>query len=430
MVDKIKRLGMNRKNRWLYSLTALILILGLAVLLYLERRVVSDRRVAYENARDLLGRERILKTNDDIRISFSTIESLASSILKNPFIKDIYISKVVAGRGEHVIIPFYYYLLPDNRKPNLKSKHLIREPLSEGDEILGYLYIIPNNNIILSVRAVAVTFALFLLLTLVSLFSRVHAQERVITATTIELEEKRREMIRLERLALAGQVSANILHDIKKPVLNIKQESQELENLTSPEKVRAIALGIREQVDLFFGILHDLGLERFVKASEGGEEFLSVNDILERSCRLVRYERGSVEVKYDLAKNLPLLFAHPSKMIQLFSNIILNAYQAMGGKGELFLRTGQEAGAIQIEIKDTGPGIPPDMLPRLFTPFFTMRGASALGEEGTGLGLYISKNIVDDMKGGIRVESTVGKGTKLLITLPVPEKVEAILGKS
>jgi len=428
MVDKVKRLGMNRKNRWLYGLTALILILGLAVLLYLERRVVSDRRVAFENARDLLGRERILKTNDDIRISFSTIASLASSILKNPFIKDIYITKVVAGRGEHVIIPFYYYLLPENRRPNLAR--LIREPLSEGDEILGYLYIIPNNNIILSVRAVAVTFALFLLLTLVSLFSRVHAQERVITATTIELEEKRREMIRLERLALAGQVSANILHDIKKPVLNIKQESQELENLTSPEEVRAIALGIREQVDLFFGILHDLGLERFVKASEGGEEFLSVNDILERSCRLVRYERGSVEVKYDLAKNLPLLFAHPSKMIQLFSNIILNAYQAMGGKGELFLRTGLEAGAIQIEIKDIGPGIPPDMLPRLFTPFFTMRGASALGEEGTGLGLYISKNIVDDMKGEIRVESAVGKGTKFLITLPVPEKVEVILGKS
>lgn len=423
-------MGMNRKNTWLYGLTALILILGLAVLLYLERRVVSDRRAAFENARDLLGRERILKTNDDIRISFSTIESLVSSILKNPFIKDIYITKVVAGRGEHVIIPFYYYLLPENSRPNLKSKHLIHEPLSEGDEILGYLYIIPNNNIILSVRAVAVTFALILLLTLVSLFSRVHAQERVITTTTIELEEKRREMIRLERLALAGQVSANILHDIKKPVLNIKQESQELENLTSPEEVRGIALGIREQVDLFFGILHDLGLERFVKASEGGEEFVSVNDILERSCRLVRYERGSVEVKYDLVKNLPLLFAHPSKMIQLFSNIILNAYQAMGGKGDLFLRTGQEAGAIQIEMKDTGPGIPPDMLPRLFTPFFTMRGASALGEEGTGLGLYISKNIVDDMKGEIRVESAVGKGTKFLITLPVPEKVEVILGKS
>jgi len=428
MFDKIKRLYVSRKNAWLYGLTALILILGLAVLLYLERRVVSDRRAAFENARDLLGRERILKTNDDIHISFSEIESLVSSILKNPFIKDIYITKVIAGRGEHVIIPFYYYLLPDNRRPNLSR--LIREPLSEGGEILGYLYIVPNNNIILSVRAVAVTFALFLLLTLVSLFSRVHAQEQVITATTIELEEKRREMIRLERLALAGQVSANILHDIKKPVLNIKQESQELEKLTSPEEVRGIALGIREQVDLFFGILHDLGLERFVKASEGGEEFLSVNDILERSCRLVRYERGSVEVKFDLAKNLPLLFAHPSKMIQLFSNIILNAYQAMGGKGELLLRTGQEAGSIQIEIKDTGPGIPHDVIPRLFTPFFTMRSASSLGDEGTGLGLYISKNIVDDMKGEIHVESTVGKGTKFIITLPVPEKMEVILGKS
>lgn len=417
MVDNVQRDRAERKNSWLYGLMVLILVFGLAVLIYLERQIVSDRRIAFENAATLLNRERVLKNPDNVRISSDGLKTLAATIRKNPFIKDIYVSKIIAGRGEHVVFPFHYETLLPPRKKNLKR--LIRAPLEENGNVWGYLYIEPNNNIIVSVRAAAAAFSLLLILSLVAFYRRVHTQERVITETSFALDERRRELIRLERLALAGMLTANILHDIKKPVLNIKQEAQDMERQPDEKTARAAARSIQEQVELFFNILRDLGLERFVKAREGGEEFVDVNEILERACRLVRYECGSSEVVFDLAEKLPALLARPTRLIQLFSNLILNAFQAMKGSGKLAIRTAFQDGAIHVEITDTGPGIPPELIKKIFNPFFSTRSGETGGEEGSGLGLFISKNIVDDMKGELRVESSPGKGAKFAIVLPV-----------
>jgi len=410
----------DRQNSLLYFLTVLILVLGLSILVYLERRVVSDRRASIDNARDLIGKERILKAGDDIRISFSTIESLAGSIKKNPYINDLYVSKIIARRGEHVVYPFFFNALPENRRPELAR--LTREPLTEGDITLGYLYIKLNNRIITGVRAAVAFFVVLLLLTLFSFYSRVYAQQRVISKTTIELREKRDEMIRLERLALAGQLSANILHDLKKPVLNIKQEAQDYGEVSREKAALESTKNILEQVDLFFGILRELGLERFVKARQGGEEYVDVNEMLRRSLRLVRYERGGVRLSEDLEEGLPLLLAHPYKIIQLFSNLILNAYQAMKGQGTLSLKSSARGERIRIEIADTGPGIPPEIAGKLFTPFFTTRQEGDGEGEGTGLGLYISRNIVEELGGKIRLESEPGKGARFHVEFPAGEK--------
>jgi signal transduction histidine kinase len=417
------KINIFRKNIFLYGLTFLILTLGLSVLIYLERRIVRDRQAAIDNARDLLGKETILKARDDIRISFSRIESLAQTIQKNPFIREIYVSKLLNDNRERILYPFYWETLPQNKKAKLPL--LKKIPLfSDNNEILGYLYINLNNRILLGVRGAVALFAFFLILTLVSYLSRVRSQERIITETTVELEEKRKELIRLERLALAGQLTANILHDIKKPVLNIKQEALELMDNTPDVEIKQTALGILQQVDLFFNILRDLGLERFVKAREEGEEYVDINDMLNRSCSLVRYEQGSIEVKKEYETNPPLLLAHPYKIIQVFSNLILNAFQAMKGKGALVLRTRRQKNEIRVEIADKGPGIPPDMIPKMFTPFFTTRDKGGIEEQGTGLGLYISKNIIDDLKGKIHVQSSPDEGTTFYITLPLVEKVK------
>lgn len=403
------------KNVILYGLTALILAAGLALLIYLERRIVGDRRAAIDNARNLIGRERVLKATDDIRISFSTIEALASSVVRSPFINRIYISKLTPVGDEQVIHPFYYAAKTGDQLP---PGELVREPLVDNGKTLGYLYLDMNNRIIIGVRAAAGSFAVLLILTFISFYLRVSAQQKVISATTVELEEKRREMIRLERLALAGQLSANIIHDIKKPVLNIKQETQDLKDLSQSES-RNIAERIREQVDLFFNILRDLGLERFVKAHDGGNEFVDLNEILDRSLRLVRYEKGAVEVRKEYSGKIPLVLAQPYKLIQLFSNLILNAYQAMQGNGTLTLSTKERDGFAVITISDNGPGIPQENIPKLFTPFFTTRSkAKPREEEGTGLGLYISKNIIEEMHGAIKVESEPGKGAAFIIRLP------------
>jgi len=405
------------KNRLFYGLNAAILLFGLTLLIILERRVVSDRHAVFENARELIGAERILRTPDDPNVSFAAIESIASSIRKNPFIRDLCVSKITRRRGEIFIHPFYLGGMPPDKAPDLRR--FSRLNLGDPSRILGHLYILPNNRVIYGVRAAAAAFALLLVLTLVSGARRVRAQEKVISATTVELEEKGRELIRLERLALAGQLSANILHDIKKPVLNIRQEVRDLEQAAEKVNLGMTCSNILEQVDLFFNILRDLGLERFVKAREGGGEFLDVNEILDRSLRLVRYERGGVAVESRLAAALPLVFAEPSPLIQVFSNIILNAYQAMKGRGTLTLATTAASDGVSIIISDTGPGIRPDLVPRLFTPFFTTRPKAGPGEEeGTGLGLYISRNILDRLNGTITVESVPGQGAAFHITLP------------
>jgi len=411
-----------KKNIFLYGLGVLILALGFSVLVYLERRVVSDRKATVENAKALLGRERLLKAPDDIRISFSSVESLARSLMKNPFIKQIMIAKIVSGE-EVIIYPFYHAALSGEKQTSYKRWK--KEPLVENEKLLGYLYIDLNNRIITGVRLAAASFAILLFLTLISYYIRVHTQEQVISKTSVELEEKTREMIRLERLALAGQLTANILHDIKKPVLNIKEEARDFREGASPEENRSMAQNILDQVDLFFQILRELSLERFVKAREDREEYVDINEMLDRSCALVRYEQGSVLVNKEYEKDISLVFAHPYKLIQLFSNLILNAYQAMEGKGTLVLKTRALKKEIQAEISDTGPGIAPEDTSRLFTPFFTTRGKSAGGEEGTGLGLYISKNIVDELSGKIKVNSAPGRGTTFIINLPVKEKKQA-----
>lgn len=412
-----------RKNALLYGLTFLILAFGLAVLIFLERRIVRDRQAALDNARDLLAKDAVLKAKDDIRISFSRIESLAYTIQKNPFIREIYVSKLTFDQQERILFPFYFEALPSNKKAKLSL--LKKIPLSsDNNQILGYLYIDLNNRILLGVRGAVASFAFFLILTLTSYFSRVRSQERVITETTVELEEITKQLIRLERLALAGQLTANILHDIKKPVLNIKQEAREITETIPDATLKQSAQNILQQVDLFFNILRDLGLERFVKASQGGAEYVDINDMLNRSCSLVRYEQGSVEVRKEYEKDIPLLLAHPYKIIQVFSNLILNAFQAMQSKGALVLRTKRHKNEIRVEIADSGPGIPPGIIPKLFKPFFSTRDKGAIEEQGSGLGLYISKNIIDDLKGKIHAQSAPDQGATFYISLPISEKMK------
>ena len=227
-------------------------------------------------------------------------------------------------------------------------------------------------------------------------------------------------MVRLERLALAGQLSANIFHDIKKPVANIKHSLADLEMIMRDLAGGSPALrNIREQTDLFFTILRDLGLERFVRAKDSDKEYVDLHDILRRSCALAQYERGKVEINWDLDKTRPpLVLAPPYRLIQVFSNLTLNAYQAMNGEGKLTFRTHVSDGRVMAEVVDTGPGVAPPMRARLFEPF----ESSKPEDEGTGLGLYISRSIIEELGGSLRLAeagASDAPGARFVVELPV-----------
>ena len=127
-------------------------------------------------------------------------------------------------------------------------------------------------------------------------------------------------------------------------------------------------------------------------------------------------ERG-VEVEWRPAGDLPALKLVPDRMQQVFLNLLLNALDAMPDGGRLRVSTGcaGEQAQVWIAFADTGRGIAPDALPHIFDPFYTTKS------EGLGLGLYITRNIVEEHGGRIEVESLLGEGTTFTVWLPAPE---------
>jgi signal transduction histidine kinase len=131
--------------------------------------------------------------------------------------------------------------------------------------------------------------------------------------------------------------------------------------------------------------------------------------------------RGEVEVRVSLAQELPLIQADQHQLMQLFTNLLMNAYEAMGGRGHISITGGRvslEDGAdgrdaVLVEVADDGPGIPPDVAEKVFAPFFTTK------PQGSGLGLAIVRKIVDAHDGRIDMRTAQGEGTTIRLTLPV-----------
>jgi signal transduction histidine kinase len=126
--------------------------------------------------------------------------------------------------------------------------------------------------------------------------------------------------------------------------------------------------------------------------------------------------KSGVTVVRDYAPDLPRICARGGELNQVWTNLIDNALDAMGGQGELRVRTAREPGGVLVEIGDTGSGIPPEVLPRIFDPFFTTKGVG----EGTGLGLDTACRIIRNHHGTIRAESTPGD-TRFQVRLPLTQ---------
>jgi signal transduction histidine kinase len=127
-----------------------------------------------------------------------------------------------------------------------------------------------------------------------------------------------------------------------------------------------------------------------------------------------QFQKAGVSTDVNLADNLPVIRGNSGKLQQVFLNLLINARDAMPEGGVLRLRSRAEAGFAVIEVADTGQGIPPEHLARIYDPFFTTKGP----KKGTGLGLSISYGIVHEHEGVIEVDSTVGGGTRFRLEFP------------
>lgn len=234
-------------------------------------------------------------------------------------------------------------------------------------------------------------------------------------------EYTQQQIMRSERLATLGQLAAGIAHEINNPLGAIlmyahlvleemKKKDPSRENL---EKVVRETTRCRDIVK---------GLLDFARQSEPKVNKLDVNEILERALSMVENQAVFHDVKITrvFSFTLPRVMIDGAQMQQVFTNIILNAAEAMNGRGKLTVvsRVGPGGDFVEIEFTDTGCGIPQENLHRLFDPFFTTKEAG----QGTGLGLAVSYGIVMKHKGNIDVRSEPGRETTFIVSLPVGAK--------
>jgi signal transduction histidine kinase len=141
---------------------------------------------------------------------------------------------------------------------------------------------------------------------------------------------------------------------------------------------------------------------------------VDIHEGLENTLIILRHKLAGIEIVREYAAGLPKIEAHGSELNQVWTNILDNAAYAMEGKGRLNLRTAAEDGQVLVEIRDNGPGIPPEIQQRIFEPFFTTKPPGV----GTGLGLHIVYSIINNHHGRIRLTSEPGN-TCFQLTLPV-----------
>jgi signal transduction histidine kinase len=229
-------------------------------------------------------------------------------------------------------------------------------------------------------------------------------------------------MRRADRLASLGTLIASLAHEIRNPLVSIKTFTQLLPERIDDEEFRNYFLKVASgEIDRLTGLINEL--LGFARPSEPRLEGEDVNSLIDKMEILVATEarKKNVTLNKNYARDLPQIKADAEQLKQVLLNLLLNAIQSTKGEGKIWIETRQVQVPIedkvepftQIEVRDTGVGIPKENLERIFDPFFSTR------PEGSGLGLAISHQIIHDHGGFISVESEVGKGTSFKVHLPL-----------
>ena len=242
---------------------------------------------------------------------------------------------------------------------------------------------------------------------------------------TILLLENITERVRLEeqlqiseKMASIGLLAAGVAHEVNTPLTGISSYTQMLLEHADPSDPRTQILEkIERQTFRAAKIVNGL-LTLSRPGTPGGERTaVDLNAVINDVYSLLehQFEIGRIKVRRELAHEPQVVLAIEHQMQQVFLNLFLNARDAMPSGGWLTVSTRCDADTVIAEIADTGSGIPPEQLARIYDPFFTTK---AIGR-GTGLGLSISYGIVREHDGNIRCDSIVGQGTRFTLSLPV-----------
>jgi signal transduction histidine kinase len=242
------------------------------------------------------------------------------------------------------------------------------------------------------------------------------------------LKEQMQKMQRTEQMVVVGELAAGLGHEVKNPLAGIKAAVNLLsEELTLNKEDRDLFSRIVEQVGRLEALMK--GFLNFAKPPEPQWERVSINEVLETtidfylvSHRPSSQAFGGIGIRKSMDDGLPRTMADPMQLQQVFLNLFLNAGDAMPNGGTLAVRSLYDAPAdsIRIDIKDTGTGIDPEILGKIFSPFQTTKS------KGTGLGLAICKQMIEQHGGSIGAETDPAGGAIFRIVLPVKREEEEV----
>jgi PAS domain S-box-containing protein len=232
----------------------------------------------------------------------------------------------------------------------------------------------------------------------------------------VRLEEQ---MVQTEKLTSLGLLAAGVAHEVNTPLAVISNYIQMLAKQIPADDPRQKTIErIVKQTFRASEIVNNL----LNFSRTGAAEFIEVdlNHVLEETLTLVQHPFKAAQVKVikNYTEQLPTVLGSITRLQQVFLNLFMNARDAMPSGGMLEVRTGAQNGSVEVEVTDTGQGIPPEHLHRIFDPFFTTKATG----RGTGLGLSVSYGIIKEHAGKVDVRSTPGKGTSFRLEFPVARK--------
>jgi two-component system NtrC family sensor kinase len=229
----------------------------------------------------------------------------------------------------------------------------------------------------------------------------------------VRLEEQLQQR---EKLSSIGLLAAGVAHEINTPLTGVSSYTQMLLGMfTEHDPKHKLLEKIHRQTERATGIVNNLlNFSRTGNVTEFAD--VDVNHVLDDTLQLLepQLRQSQVEIAREYDNDLPRVYGNPGKLQQVFTNLLLNARDALPDGGRVTLRTTSDGDAVAVQVADTGIGIAPENVARIYDPFFTTKGVG----RGTGLGLAVSYGIVQEHSGHIAVESAPGRGTTFRITLP------------
>jgi two-component system NtrC family sensor kinase len=254
--------------------------------------------------------------------------------------------------------------------------------------------------------------------------------EQRVEQKTRELKRAHEHALHTEKMASIGKMAAVLAHEINNPLSGILTYAKLLHKwIDSDDGGKNHHRDICDSLDLIASESRRCGdlvknLLTFSRTTPINLQPTNLNQVIDRALRLIQHQLdlGAIQVQPDLDAELPLVICDGAQIEQVLLALMMNALDAMPQGGNLWVTTklNREDNAVRIVVRDDGCGIPPEILPRLFEPFLTTKETG----RGVGLGLAISRSILERHNGDIEVQSEVGRGTTFTVTLPWDGDVE------